>query len=254
VRVLLSTTAGAGHFGPLVPFGRAFADAGHDVRVAAPASFAAEVARAGFVHEPFADVPPDVMGQVFSRLPSLPRDDANALVIGHVFGRLDAQAGLPGVTALVDRWRPDVVLREPTEFASLAVALRAGVPHVQVAIGLARGAPDFARPVLVEPLAELARAVGLADGAVHDAAFHAPTLTTVPAALDGDDDGGVAAAATPAPVWRFRAELPRPGGVLPPPWGDPAHPLVYVTFGSVAGGMPAFAAIYRAALDALAGE
>jgi MGT family glycosyltransferase len=38
----------------------------------------------------------------------------------------------------------------------------------------------------------------------------------------------------------------------PPDWGDPDLPLVYVTFGSVAGSLPPFAGVFREALDALA--
>jgi MGT family glycosyltransferase len=37
-----------------------------------------------------------------------------------------------------------------------------------------------------------------------------------------------------------------------PDWGDPDLPLVYVTFGSVAGSIPPFAGVFRTALDALA--
>lgn len=40
----------------------------------------------------------------------------------------------------------------------------------------------------------------------------------------------------------------------PPPWGNPDHPLVYVTFGSVTAGLPPFAGMYRAALDVLADQ
>jgi MGT family glycosyltransferase len=39
-----------------------------------------------------------------------------------------------------------------------------------------------------------------------------------------------------------------------PPFGNPLHPLVYVTFGSVTAGVPWFVGIYRSVLDALAGE
>src|SRR6185312_15931894 len=38
----------------------------------------------------------------------------------------------------------------------------------------------------------------------------------------------------------------------PEEWGDPDLPLVYVTFGSVAGSLPPFAGVFREALDALA--
>ena len=57
-------------------------------------------------------------------------------MIREVFGRIDAQAGLPAVMETVERWRPDVVLRESAELASLAAAERAGVPHVHVCIGM----------------------------------------------------------------------------------------------------------------------
>src|SRR5687768_1559085 len=103
----------------MVPFAQACRDLGHEVKVAAPASFAAAVAGAGLDHAPFADVPPEVMGRVFGRLPELPRDEANRIVMADVFGRLDAQAALPGVTEILAGWRPDVVVREFCEFASL---------------------------------------------------------------------------------------------------------------------------------------
>src|SRR6187399_460901 len=80
VRVLCATTANDGHFGPLLPFARALADAGHEVRVAAPASYAGMVARAGFVHEPFADAPRELIGPVMGRLPTLAFEEADNLV------------------------------------------------------------------------------------------------------------------------------------------------------------------------------
>lgn len=55
MRVRCATTANDGHFGPLLPFARARLGAGHEVRVAAPASFGGAVARTGLPHEPFAD-------------------------------------------------------------------------------------------------------------------------------------------------------------------------------------------------------
>ncbi len=154
MRVLFSTTAGAGHFGPLVPFANACAEAGHDVLVAAPASFADSVAAADLKHAAFDDVPPDVMGAVFGRLPGLPREEADKVVIGEVFGRLDAQAALPGVTATIADFQPDIVISEPAEFASWAAAERAGVPQVIITIGLA-AMVDYFLSVVGEPLAEL---------------------------------------------------------------------------------------------------
>ena len=48
MRVLFSCIAAYGHFHPLVPLARAFADEGHDVAFATSASFADRVHRAGF--------------------------------------------------------------------------------------------------------------------------------------------------------------------------------------------------------------
>ena len=245
MRVLFSTTAGAGHFGPLIPFARACVDADHDVRVAAPGSFASTIEGAGFAHEPFDDVPPDVMGAVFGRLPGLPHDEADAIVIGEVFGQLDAQAALPGVTATIDSWRPDVVVREPCEFGSWAAAERAGVPQIVVWIGLA-GMADRFDAILREPLADLRWRAGLPTD--DRGAFAADVnFSLVPAGFDDTDWVGDAAIA------RFRDPSQALGaGRLPDPWGDQDLPLVYVTFGSVTATVGPFGSVYPDVVEALA--
>jgi hypothetical protein len=249
MRVLVSTTAGSGHFGPLVPFARACAAAGHEVVVAAPASFAAEVTDAGFRHRPFADAPPELMGQIFGRLPSLSFEGANEVVVADVFGRLDAQAAWPGLVQVIDDWRPDVVLREPCEFGSLAAARSAGVPQVMVAIGVS-ATTDYLEPLVAGPLAELDALAGLPEGATATAMRSGPTLTCVPEILDGPQPSR---ATGDGWLRRFRDDSPlAQHGALPEPWGDPAHPLVYVTFGSVAGTLADFTGVYPAVLSALA--
>jgi UDP:flavonoid glycosyltransferase YjiC (YdhE family) len=245
VRVLFSTTAGSGHFGPLIPFARACRDAGHEVMVAAPVSFATAVREADFHHVPFADVPPEVIGPVVGRLPELSFEAATATVLGEIFGRLAARAALPGLTEIVDRWCPDIVVREPTEFSSLVVAERAGVPQVQVAIGMS-GALDFVLAILESPLAELGVIAGLPADRALTTLRTTPGFSPVPAGLDD-------AIPETGSVWRFRdASAQADRGSLPPPWGDPDEPLVYVSFGSIAGGLAPFASLYSATPDALA--
>ncbi len=161
MRVLCATTAGTGHFGPMIPVAQACAAAGHEVRVAAPESFAGHVQRAGLTHAPFDDVPPEVIGPVFGRLPSLSMEEANRTVIRDVFGRLDARAAAwPRVGRAGRRGGdPDVVLRDPCEFGSLAAAERAGVPHAEVAIGIGNLQP-WATSVLGEPWRSSTRSPG----------------------------------------------------------------------------------------------
>ena len=248
MRVLCATTANDGHFGPLIPFARACAAAGHEVRVAAPASYAAAVERAGFAHEPFADAPPDLVGPVMARLPTLEFEEADGLVIREVFGRIDAQAGLPSLVETVERWRPDLVLRESAELASIAAAEQAGVPHVHICIGMHEVATRFAEAV-VDPLDELGVLAGLGEGSLAAALADETVLSLVPEVLDH------AAGKVPpqaAAFLRFHEPRQPAGGQPLPDWGDPDHPLVYVTLGSVTGSLPHLTGTFREALDALA--
>ncbi len=248
MRVLFATTANEGHLGPLLPFVRACVAAGHEVRVAAPTSFGDTLARAGLPHVPFADPPAHVIGPVMARLPTLTFEEADDLVLREVFGRIDAQAALPGLLESVEQWQPDVIVRESAEIASLAVAERIGVPHVHVCIGMHEVAARFADAV-AGPLQELGRLVGLADDRLPAALAAEPVLSLVPELLDLP-----AGRATPAAARfrRFRDPAPAVTGPRPPDWGAPDLPLVYVTFGSVAGSIPPFAGVFREALDALA--
>jgi UDP:flavonoid glycosyltransferase YjiC (YdhE family) len=240
VRVLAATTAGAGHFAGLLPFARACIDAGHAVRVAAPASFAGTVRGAGFAHAPLADVDQAALGAVFGRIPALSRHEAQDVVLQEVFGRLDRDAALPAMRAVLDEWRPDVVLREPAELASYVAAAEHGVPHVQTQIGLSV-LDDRLLPLLEAPLDEVGGSVaGLAA---------APRWTTVADSFDVPSrmsTGPVTHARDPALDAPVRA-------ILPDCWspGDD-RPLVYVTFGSVAAGMGLFPTFYARVVEQLA--
>lgn len=245
--MLGATTANDGHFGPIVPFLRACAVAGHEVRVAAPASYAAAVAAAGFAHEPFADAPAELVGPIMARLPTVTFEEANDLVVREVFARIDAQAGLPALIETVERWRPQVVVRESAELASLTAAERAEVPHAHVCIGMHEVASRFAEAI-DDPLEELERIAGLASGQLQTALAAETVLSLVPELLDhavGEVPEGDS-------FLRFHEPPPSTDGPPLPDWGDRAAPLVYVTFGSVTGSLPPFAGVFREALDALA--
>lgn len=79
MRVLFSTTAGSGHFGPMVPVAMGCAAAGHEVAVAAPASFADKILATGLPHLAFSDVPADRLDSVFRRVAEMPREEATEL-------------------------------------------------------------------------------------------------------------------------------------------------------------------------------
>lgn len=151
------------------------------------------------------------------RLAELSFEQANATVLRQVFAGIDARAAVPALAAAMNGWRPDVLVREPAELGSLAAAERAGVPHVQVAIGMT----EMSRLMIgstVEPVTGLGRLVGLPDGSLGDALAAEPILSSVPATLDRAGDGGLAAEAV---AFRYRDDdSPEPPVPLPP-WGDP---------------------------------
>ena len=243
MRVLVSTTAGAGHFGPLLPFANAFQRAGHEVLVAAPESFTAAVGQAGFPHWPFADAPQEQWAAVMARLPQLSRDEAEALVIGDVFAGMDVRAALPRTLAAVEQWRPDLVLWENAEFSGPLAAERFGVAHARVGVSLARGEVRFGSLVAAK-LAPVREAFGLAPDPEGDALARCPYLTLFPRSFEDP------AAPGPADAHRHRDGHHRPGTAD----GAGEWPLVYVTFGTVAAGIPLYAPALTAVVGALAAE
>ena len=60
-------------------------------------------------------------------------------VVQELFVALDARAALPGMLALVQRRRPDLIVRETTEFASCVAAAHFDVPLVDVGLAPRRG-------------------------------------------------------------------------------------------------------------------
>lgn len=233
MRILFATTANIGHFGPMTPFAHACAAAGHEVRVAAPASFAENVRRAGLVHVPLGEPAPGEHAPIFAKLPGLPRLEADRIVIRDVFAGLDARAALPAMEAAVEDFRPDLVVRELAEFASFAVATRRGVPQAEVAIGLTE-VSEVAAGMLDDALARL--------GCTDDGLLTSPLLSVVPPSLES--------APADRPVHRFG--YPVSTSAPPPPDIPGTGPLVYASFGTVAAVLPPFAGAYRTLVDTLA--
>lgn len=235
LRILVTTTGHAGHVLPLVPFVRAWQSAGHQVLVAAPRSRADLVRRAGFELRAFDEPDEQALGPLWSATLEAAPDEANEIVIGRIFADAKKRAALPGILATIRDWRPDVIVRESYEFAAVLAAEHHGLPHVRVGPGLAS---------TEELLIDLAvtGAPDLPPGAIRDS----PYLSLNPPALDDP------AAPAPARVHRFRS-IDSARRRLPNWWPGNDDPLVYLSFGSVAGSMGfLFPRVYRVALEQLA--
>jgi UDP:flavonoid glycosyltransferase YjiC (YdhE family) len=225
-----------GHFGPLRPFIEALVARGAELLIVVPPQLEAAVAATGQPFVVSAEPPADELEALWQRFSTASGHEAAILGNRELFGRLWTAALLPTVQRACRDWRPQLVLHEAAEYASAIAAERCGVAHAQVAISLAEveaGSLDLAAPALA-----------LYGGQIVEQLRGSPYLTRFPESLDP----------SPYPATqRFREPTERPRTALPDLWNGSDAPLVYVTFGSVAGGLPTAAAVYRTALDAVAG-
>jgi UDP:flavonoid glycosyltransferase YjiC (YdhE family) len=238
----MTTTGYGGHFLPLVPFARAFARAGHEVRVAAPRSRRAAIERAGLDCVACADPSEEDLGRLVASLAELSRRDGHAHMMSVGFATIATRAVLQDMLEIVEGWRPHVVVRESQEYAGALAAERGRVPHVRVALGLSVQ-EDETLSIAAGAVDELRRALGLPADPDARALRESPYLTFVPPALEQPGAPGQPA------MHRFRDIR---NGAQGPRWIDGDDPFVYVTFGSVAGLLGLYPRVYRATLEQLA--
>jgi UDP:flavonoid glycosyltransferase YjiC (YdhE family) len=244
MRILFATTRGAGHVGPLVPVAHACASAGHGVLVAGPAAAAPAVLRAGLPFAALGEPPAAESAAAWAPVWSRSTSPGAEHVIRELFIGLSARAALPDMLHLVATVRPDVIVRETCEFASVIAAERYGVPQLQVGVHLdtAIDASELFMAVAAPALDDLRRAAGVAADPACESLRGVPLISRSPASLADP------AAEEPARLTRFRVPAD------PPPSGDTAGvPLVYVSFGSEAATSPEhFPDLYRSTALALA--
>ena len=197
MRVLFTTTGGAGHVGPLLPFARALRAAGHEILVAVRRTNAATVIAAGLPARDVDDAPPEPRAAVFAQVWGLSTDRANALVVGEIFAGLDAPAALPGIQAAIEDWRPDVLVHESCEFAGPLAAEQAGVPSCTSPIALV-SSDELLGPSAGPAVARMRAQLGLPVGPPPGWHESRPVLTLTPPSLEDP------AAPGPAHIRRFR--------------------------------------------------
>jgi UDP:flavonoid glycosyltransferase YjiC (YdhE family) len=225
---------GAGHLQPL----RAPLDAarrlGADTLIAGPPAIASMVEQAGIGFVACGEPPEELVAPIRERLPVASAAEASVLGNRELFGRLATTGMLPGMDRLVSEWRPDLIVREPCEYASAMIGHREGVAVVQVAIGLAD--VEWSAIGVAAPALEAHRS-GLTDEC-----RSAPYASRLPASLDP----------SPFPDTRRFREVSSPVAPLPDWWEGSGRPLVYASLGTVLGHMSAAASVYRVVLAAVA--
>lgn len=155
MRLLVTFVGGLGHLAPLLPLARAAREAGHDVAIAGSGGLVPRIEEAGFrayatseaVHHAGAPEPRTAL-EVMSAA------DAEA-ELARNFADRGARRMAGAVPAVIEDFRPDVVLRDETDLGTTIAAELAGVPvatHLVLASGL------LVRPELVAPVLDAVRA------------------------------------------------------------------------------------------------
>ncbi len=249
MRILFSTTAGAGHVGPLVPFVRACERAGHDVLVAGPPLAERHVLRAGLPYRGFAAPAEQELDRVRARLHAAAPQDVMATAVREMFVNSWGRAALPGVMEIVDEWRPDLIVPETCEAAAALAAERAGIPLAWVGVCLSDQLEDLGHILAVPAIDALGRELGLAPDPGGERMRRTPLLTLAPASLQPLSRNW-----RTAQRLRFRAAAEPEAPALPDWWAGSDAPLVYLSFGTEAQSPTHgyYPSLYRGAVDALA--
>lgn len=154
MRVLFTTQVGEGHWRPRAPVARALANAGHQVAFASSPFACGRLTKHGFAAFPVG------VDDLMHASPAT-RETAPArwqTVTRDVF-LPRAERNLPAVRSLFADWKPDLLVREQTEFAGLLAAERLGLPHAVIQVSAWRGLAG--NQILAAPLNRLRVTLGL---------------------------------------------------------------------------------------------
>lgn len=249
MRILLTTQPAYGHFRPMLPLADVLRARGHEIRVASAARFArviedhgfeAEIAGLDWLEGDHASIPEELRAPPGLGLPQF---------FAHQFVWMTAERLARDVVALTDRWRPDVVIHETTEFGGALAAERIGVPSV----GLQIASPSLITPEVTteveRALLEVRNGLGLPHGGARPPLEDHPIVCFAPPSLHDP--------AVPLPRGLASFGPPRAPASDPLEWLDgfgSERPLVYATLGTVFSDPAFHLPFFPAVAEALAGD
>jgi UDP:flavonoid glycosyltransferase YjiC (YdhE family) len=141
MKVLCTCLPGYGHFNPMLAQARAVAGAGHDVAFATAADFCPRVEAAGFEAFPAGMSLTDQVAEGRRRFPDddrLPGRERFERFVPKMLAGVAAPSRVDELVSIVERWRPDVVAHDETEFAGPVAAAVAGIPWFDQSVGILR--------------------------------------------------------------------------------------------------------------------
>ena len=229
MRVLFTATPAVGHVHPLVPFAGAAAAAGHEVAFATGTGLAGVVEGSGFEcfpvgadwlsHEQVDELFPEMRGQVGK--------ERAALHWRHLFAGHFPKALIGELLELAEAWRPDIIVRDDTNFGGCVAAERLGIVHAAVQTVAFR--PNL-YPLIQEQLDDRRREVGLPPDVDGLMPFRDLFLSPFPTGYLNPD------VALPPTTRSVRpSPFDRSGGDTLPDWVGQLtdRPVVYLTLGTI---------------------
>jgi len=245
MRILFTSTRGAGHLQPLLPYLHTLKQRGHDVCVAAPDSLNEKLRKEQLSLAPFDHPGDELLKPIWVRYRELSGDAASTLAIQEIFAGLVAQTALPKLQSTIHRWHPDLIVRESAEFAALVAAEHAGIPHARVAVSNGF-MEERLMSMAYEPIDTLRQEVGLSPE--NGASLRAePVFTSFPSSLDG-----AAKIAGQAPFRVGSTQFKKTKGRTTAAWvPKDGEKLLYITFGTIAASSSDRHIVYRNALSSV---
>ncbi len=246
MRFLFTSIRGQGHTRPLLPFARGLSGRGHEVRVASPEDTRPMTDKAGLTLAPFDRMRDEEIQAQWTGRQHLEPDEMARVGIQEMFANKTARAAIPKLTDTLVGWRPDVVIRDSAEFAAFVLCEKLGIPHARVGVHNCVVEASILH-LAEEPVDALLSDLGAARQK-GSGLWSEPAFSMFPAGFDGEAEHGAdnppmrvkVAGSTDAPEtdWKRQTDLP----------------LVYMSFGTVAGGdLFGFHEVYEMAVQAAAG-
>ncbi|SDL88764.1 N-glycosyltransferase [Aliiruegeria lutimaris] len=232
---------------PMVPFAKGLQARGHEVRVAALPDLGDDIAKHGFGHLVLKGPSDKEREEVNKRAMSVPREKVGKFFMSEFFMGVLARNFLPGLLDELNIWRPDLILRESTEFSGLIAAEKLGIRHARFEIVNGESEESIATNYTKEmdALRSFVSLEPIGGGYLrNERAFsaHPKVLDDTPRINSQEP-------------FRFRTFVPATAPTTAPPeWLPPGDkPLVYMTFGTLAADEEHSRHVYAASIEAIAG-